>query len=159
MKLLAHCKQQSLVRMLRIGVLTSPNFTKWRQELGTIVLVTQTLQNRNPCIRFCSKRCGEFTKVADHFHKTDFPERERSFNENSTTQETASLPTETSPTETEVLINPLRKIFTACLAFGYIPKPCRKVKVIFIPKPGRDTYEMAKAFRPISLTSFFFRTM
>jgi hypothetical protein len=23
----------------------------------------------------------------------------------------------------EVLINPLRKIFTACLAFGYIPKP------------------------------------
>jgi Reverse transcriptase (RNA-dependent DNA polymerase) len=33
------------------------------------------------------------------------------------------------------------------------------VKVIFIPKPGRDSYEMAKAFRPISLTSFFLKTM
>jgi hypothetical protein len=28
----------------------------------------------------------------------------------------------------EVLI-PLRKIYTVCLAFGYIPKPWRKVKV------------------------------
>ena len=40
----------------------------------------------------------------------------------------------------EVLIRPLEKIFTACLAFGYIPKPWRKVKVIFIPKPSRDSY-------------------
>jgi Reverse transcriptase (RNA-dependent DNA polymerase) len=59
----------------------------------------------------------------------------------------------------EVLIRPLHRIFIACLAFGYIPKPWRKVKVIFIPKPGRDSYEMAKAFRPISLTSFFLKTM
>jgi hypothetical protein len=33
------------------------------------------------------------------------------------------------------------------------------VKVIFIPKPGRGSYEMAKAFRPLSLTSFFLKTM
>jgi ribonuclease HI len=59
----------------------------------------------------------------------------------------------------EILIVPLQRIFTACLALGYIPKPWRKVKVIFIPKPGRDSYEMAKAFRPISLTSFFLKTM
>jgi hypothetical protein len=38
-------------------------------------------------------------------------------------------------------------IFTACLAFGYIPKPWRKENVIFIPKPGRDSYEMTKSFR------------
>jgi hypothetical protein len=31
--------------------------------------------------------------------------------------------------------------------------------VIFIPKPGRDSYELAKSFRPISLTSFFMKTM
>jgi hypothetical protein len=38
-----------------------------------------------------------------------------------------------------ILIKPLMKIFTACLVFGYIPKPWRKVKVIFIPKPSRNT--------------------
>jgi hypothetical protein len=43
----------------------------------------------------------------------------------------------------EILIVPLQRIFTACLALGYIPKPWRKVKVIFRPKPGRDSYEMA----------------
>jgi hypothetical protein len=122
--------------------------------------------------------------VADHLFETLFPGCERSSDENSTTLETASLPTETywleasgiisedkirwaiagfRPFNTagkdgifptllkngiEVLINPLQKIFTACLAFGYIPKPWRKVKVIFIPKPCRDSYEMAKAFRP-----------
>jgi hypothetical protein len=35
----------------------------------------------------------------------------------------------------------------------------RAVRVIFIPKPGRDSYELAKSFRPISLTSFFLKTM
>jgi hypothetical protein len=29
------------------------------------------------------------------------------------------------------------------------------VRVIFIPKPGLDSYELAKSFRPTSLTSFF----
>jgi hypothetical protein len=33
------------------------------------------------------------------------------------------------------------------------------VKVIFIPKPGRTSYELAKSFRPISLTSFLLKTM
>jgi hypothetical protein len=33
------------------------------------------------------------------------------------------------------------------------------VRVIFIPKPGRDLYELAKSFGPISLTSFFLKTM
>jgi hypothetical protein len=32
-------------------------------------------------------------------------------------------------------------------------------RVIFIPKPGRDSYELAKSFRPISLTSLFLKTM
>jgi hypothetical protein len=31
--------------------------------------------------------------------------------------------------------------------------------IIFIPKPSRDAYELAKSFRPMSLTSFFLKTM
>jgi hypothetical protein len=31
--------------------------------------------------------------------------------------------------------------------------------VIFIPKPGRDSYELDESFRYISLTSFFLKTM
>jgi hypothetical protein len=43
---------------------------------------------------------------------------------------------------------------------GYIPLAWRAVKVIIlIPKPGRDSYELTKSFRPISLTSFFLKTM
>jgi hypothetical protein len=33
------------------------------------------------------------------------------------------------------------------------------VKVVFIPKPGKATYGGPKDFRPISLTSFLFKTM
>jgi hypothetical protein len=33
------------------------------------------------------------------------------------------------------------------------------VRVIFIPKPGHDSYELAKSFKPISLISFFLKTM
>jgi hypothetical protein len=53
----------------------------------------------------------------------------------------------------------LTYIFAACLAYGYIPIAWRAVRVILIPKSGRDSYELAKSFRPISLTSFFFKTM
>jgi hypothetical protein len=35
----------------------------------------------------------------------------------------------------------------------------RAVRVIFIPKPGRDEYELVKSFRPISLTSLFLKRM
>jgi hypothetical protein len=52
----------------------------------------------------------------------------------------------------ETLDVPLCKILTACLAFGYVPKARQKVRVIFIPKPLRSSYELAKSFRPISLT-------
>jgi hypothetical protein len=140
-----------------------------------------------------------FTKsdqeMADHLLVTHFPGCKCSSDENSTTLETASLPTETNWLEAsgiisevkirwaiagcgpfkaagedgifpallkngvEVLINPLQKIFTACLAFNCIPKPWRKVKVIFITKSGRVSYELPKAFRPISLTSLFLKTM
>jgi hypothetical protein len=60
----------------------------------------------------------------------------------------------------ETLAVPLLcKILTDDLAFGYVTKVWQKVRVIFIPKPGRSSYELAKSFRSISLTSFLLKTM
>jgi len=38
----------------------------------------------------------------------------------------------------EVLIPYLARIFCACLATGYVPAMWRQVKVVFIPKVGRN---------------------
>jgi hypothetical protein len=54
----------------------------------------------------------------------------------------------------EVLVPYLVKIFCACLVTGYVPTIWRQVKVVFIPKPGRNSYGGPKDFRPISLASF-----
>jgi len=59
----------------------------------------------------------------------------------------------------EVLIPYLVKIFRACLATGYVPAIWRQVKVVFIQKPGRNSYGRTKDFRPISLTLFLLKTM
>ena len=59
----------------------------------------------------------------------------------------------------EVLIPYLIRIFHACLATGYVPAVWRQVKVVFIPKPGRNSYCGPKNFRLISLTSFLLKTL
>jgi hypothetical protein len=59
----------------------------------------------------------------------------------------------------EVLIPYLIKIFRACLAIGYIPAVWCQVKVVFIPKLGRNSYCGPKDFRPISLTPFLLKTL
>jgi hypothetical protein len=53
-----------------------------------------------------------------------------------------------------ILLGHVCNLFQAVIAYGYTPNLWRKVKVIFIPKPGKLTYDEAKCFRPISLTSF-----
>ena len=58
-----------------------------------------------------------------------------------------------------VLVSCLVKIFRACLATGYVPAIWRQFKVVFIPRPGRNSYGGPKDFRPISLTSFLLKTM
>jgi hypothetical protein len=40
------------------------------------------------------------------------------------------------------------------VTYGYIPLAWRVVMVVFILKPGCDSYELAKSFMLISLTSF-----
>ena len=57
------------------------------------------------------------------------------------------------------IIYPVQCIYKASLALGYIPYIWRKAKVAFIPKLGRTDYTTAKAFRPISLTSFLLKGM
>lgn len=59
----------------------------------------------------------------------------------------------------ETLSTPLCAIFRASIALGYVPTSWRVGRVVFIPKPGRDTYAKAKSFRPISLTSFLMKTL
>lgn len=57
------------------------------------------------------------------------------------------------------IIDSLIMIFKASLLRGQIPAVWRRVKIIFIPKPGRPDYTSAKAFRPISLSSFILKTL
>jgi hypothetical protein len=59
------------------------------------------------------------------------------------------------------IIGHIANIFAACLAYGYIPHTASMEgsRGKFIPKPGRDSYELATSFRPLNLTSFFFKTM
>ena len=59
----------------------------------------------------------------------------------------------------DIIINPLHEIFVASVALGHIPSAWRQVRVVFIPKPGRATYEEAKSHRPISLSSFLLKTL
>ena len=54
----------------------------------------------------------------------------------------------------EVLIPYLIRIFCACLSTGYVPAVWGHDKVVFIPKPGRNSYCGRKDFIHISLTPF-----
>ena len=53
----------------------------------------------------------------------------------------------------------LTLLFKASTALRYNPKEWCKSRVIFIPKQGKTDYDSTKSFRPISLTSFFFKTL
>jgi hypothetical protein len=56
----------------------------------------------------------------------------------------------------EIIIGHITNIFAACLAYGYIPLAWRAVRVIFIPKAGRDSNGLAESFRFMSLDIFLF---
>ena len=47
----------------------------------------------------------------------------------------------------------LETIYKAMIFMSFTPTKWREVKVIFIPKPGKGIYQVAKDFRPISLTN------
>ena len=52
----------------------------------------------------------------------------------------------------------LTNLLKACVALGTLPTEWGHTKVVFIPKPGKPNYATAKAFRPISLTSYLLKT-
>ena len=56
-------------------------------------------------------------------------------------------------------IKRLLTIFKACLSNGYTPQIWRQSRTIFIPKLNKEDYTNVRSFRPISLTSFFFKTL
>ena len=51
----------------------------------------------------------------------------------------------------------LQLVYKAAIHLGYTPKAWRQTKVVFIAKPGKDTYDKAKSFRPISLSNYFLK--
>jgi len=59
----------------------------------------------------------------------------------------------------EVLAPQVLPIMKACVRFGYMPKLWRNMKVVFLPKPAKDSYDRASSWRPISLTSFLLKTL
>ena len=59
----------------------------------------------------------------------------------------------------EILTPYLVCLYRASLAIGYIPKAWQTVRVVFIPKPGKEDYSVAKSFRPISLASFMLKAL
>jgi hypothetical protein len=59
----------------------------------------------------------------------------------------------------EMIIRYVVRIFRACLSTGYVPPIWWQEKVVFIPKPGKNTYSEPRDNRPISLTSFLLKTM
>jgi hypothetical protein len=56
-------------------------------------------------------------------------------------------------------IDRLVAIYTASIRLAYVPSTWTQSRTVFIPKPGRDDYSIPKSFRPISLTSFCFKTL
>jgi hypothetical protein len=53
----------------------------------------------------------------------------------------------------------LAKIFSASIALHYTPVKWRKSYIVFIPKPGKTDHACPRAYRPISLMSFLFKTL
>ena len=51
------------------------------------------------------------------------------------------------------------KLCRASIVLGLIPSPWSKVEVKFLPKPGQDSYDTPKSYRPISLLSFILKCL
>lgn len=53
----------------------------------------------------------------------------------------------------------LHTLYIASLRFNYVPKSWRETLITFIPKPGKQSYDKVKSYRPISLMSFFLKIL
>ena len=51
----------------------------------------------------------------------------------------------------------IKTIYKAMIFTAFTPTKWKEAKVIFIPKPGKSSHQIAKDFRPISLTNHLLR--
>ena len=59
----------------------------------------------------------------------------------------------------EIAIKRLTTLFKAIIEIGYTPKIWRESRVAFIPKQGKTDYTDARAWRPISLSTFLIKSI
>ena len=59
----------------------------------------------------------------------------------------------------DILVPYLVQIYRLSLRSGKLAKQWLNVKTVFIPKPGKTDYALAKSYRPISLMSFMVKTL
>ena len=57
----------------------------------------------------------------------------------------------------QAFLNTLIIAYKASIHLGYTPKRWKATKVIFISKPGKESYDKPKSFRPISLSNYFLK--
>ena len=57
----------------------------------------------------------------------------------------------------EEFVSAIEVIYKSSIHLGYTPKAWKKTKVIFISKPGKDSYDKPKSFRPISLSNYLLK--
>ena len=53
----------------------------------------------------------------------------------------------------------ITNFFKRSMMSSFIPKRWRQIKVVFIPKMGKDDYSVPKAYRPITLSNFLLKVM
>ena len=58
---------------------------------------------------------------------------------------------------TEHAYRTLLFIYKACLLLSFTPTAWKGCRIVFIPKPGKSTYKLAKSWRPISLTNYMLK--
>ena len=54
-------------------------------------------------------------------------------------------------------IDQIKTIYKACLALHYTPQEWLGSRVVFIPKPDKDSYTFPQSFRPISLSNYLLK--
>lgn len=60
---------------------------------------------------------------------------------------------------TPKLIAFLTKIYKCCVYLHYTPREWKKTRVVFIPKPGKDSYVSPKDYRPICLSNYLLKAL
>ena len=57
------------------------------------------------------------------------------------------------------VLNFLLLIYKSCIALEFTPKVWKVTKVVYIPKPGKTTYDQPSSFRPISLSNYLLKAL